>query len=176
MSPRSRPQGVLHVAAVTTAALAFMAGGCGATTSSAPAAQTQPTDDEVVSCGYEGKDENGQDVWIVLPDDECDDDGNGHGGGGFIGVFSSRSNDPHRNSYTTPGSRLPRAAVPLKGAPIRYNDAGARSAAGLPRTGKVAGPRAIGNSGIGQGATGGKSGGSSGSGGKSGGTGGSGGS
>jgi hypothetical protein len=141
MTARSRPRGVLNVALVSAAALAFMAGttGCGIDDDTQDAADVQ----ETVQC----VDANDN----VVDDDQCDDDGDGHGGGGFF-VFMSGG-----RSYP-PGTRLDRTQYSRP--PVRFSDTAGRSAAGLAPTGKVAsGSRTISSAGIGKGSTGGKSGG-----------------
>lgn len=64
---------------------------------------------------------------IVVDEDNCDDDGDGHGGMFFIW---------HSSSYT-PGLR-PGQHVPAGGQSFRFNDKAARTAWGLPATGRIA--------------------------------------
>ena len=148
MSPRSRPRVPLHIALVSAAALAFVSG-CG---SSSPAPE-QPAVQETMQCVV--ADNNAVDGYTVVDDDFCDDDGDGHGGGGSFVFLSGH------NSYPR-GTRLNNSQFVRP--PIRYNDSTGRQNAGLAPTGKVqSGQRTVSGAGIGKGSTGGNTGGSTGS-------------
>ena len=82
----------------------------------------QETQDEGFYCA----DENG----VVVDEENCDDDGNS-GGVGLVPLFFIWHSASYRPGYVV-GSRLPPG-----GSRFAYNDRAARSAYGLPTTGRI---------------------------------------
>ena len=77
--------------------------------------------------GFYCADANG----VVVDEDNCDDDGNNGGGGvGFLPFFIWHSSS-YRPGYAV-GSKLPAG-----GSKFAYNDRAARSAFGLPTSGRI---------------------------------------
>jgi hypothetical protein len=81
-------------------------------------------DDEYRDEGFYCADANG----VVVDEDYCDDDNGGGGGGGFF-IWHSAG---YRSGYPV-GSRLPAG-----GSKFAYNDRAARTAFGLPASGRIA--------------------------------------
>lgn len=122
---------------VTAAVLLWAMTGC------ASPAPPQPDLQETSYCTVPDADGNG---FTVVDDDMCDDDGDGHGGGGVFVLMDGHSSHSR-------GTHLAKSQI--KGSPIPYNNQAARSSAGLPSTGKVStGQRTTVRSGIGNGSTG----------------------
>jgi hypothetical protein len=85
--------------------------------------------DDTQDEGFYCADENG----VVVDEDNCDDDNNNNGGGvGFVPLFFIWHSASYRSGYPV-GSRLPAG-----GSKFAYNDRAARSAFGLPATGRIA--------------------------------------
>ncbi len=139
MTNQSRPRGLLHIALVSAAALAFVTGAAGCSSS-------DPDVQETVQC-VDATD-------TIVPDDYCDDDDHAHhGGGGYAFVFFN-GGTRYPPGYHVPSGSYSRPKV-------GYKDSAGRSSAGLSPSGKAqTGQRSVGSAGIGKGSTGGDSGGS----------------